>query len=192
MDKRGQHRHSFIKNHFAVFRAASELKKYMIKYWRNRNYSEKKDLLLPNSQKPRLHVGQSFTSYTFWSQVPYPLIAEKAKGISLQTIEWIRSYLSEEKVIFVIATIPHLEQVYVTELIGTNYNANLPQGFIEDFTSSKKIPYLDLLPLLRRYVRLHEQKIYIQGDNHFNNHGHYLVANYLKDWLKENVFRKKY
>ena len=131
-----------------------------------------------------------FTSFAYWSQVPYPPLAVKAREMSLAALERIHAYVRQRGAKLVIASIPYAKQVFVSEPEGADYNVHLPQDFVREFARTRDIPYLDLLPVLREYVRSGRPNPYIVGDAHFNNIGHRIVGEHLAAWFLAEVGRK--
>lgn len=161
-----------LKNNFAICRAFGKLKS---------SSTLKRHLL------DELIPSKTFTSYEFWSQNTYPDVAEEAKKISLQTLHRIKSFLTDRKITLLIVSIPYHQQVYVKKEFNDNYNIALPQKYVEKFAESNNVPYLDLLPHLRRYVRSTEKDIYVSGDVHFNNHGHKIVGEIIASWFNKTI-----
>jgi hypothetical protein len=51
------------------------------------------------------------------------------------------------------------------------------------YAKSYDVPYLDLLPVLRDYVRETKKELYVRGDPHFNNEGHSILGQVIADWF---------
>ncbi|NOY39130.1 MAG: hypothetical protein GXO95_02545 [Nitrospirae bacterium] len=132
-------------------------------------------------------VSRMFGSQTFWSHKVYPEVAIKAKDIALNDLENIRRLLAEHNIRLAIVAIPYEEQIYATSLTGKNYDVNLPQRYVQEYAEAHSIPYLDLLPILRSYVRREKKPIYVPNDIHFNNEGHYIVGKSIADFFKGRV-----
>lgn len=128
-------------------------------------------------------VDPDFTSFAYWSQVPYPPLAVEAREISLAALERIHTFVQQRGARLVIASIPYAKQVFVSEPEGADYNIHLPQDFVREFASHRNIPYLDLLPVLREYARSGNPNPYIVGDAHFNDIGHRVVGEHLAAWF---------
>lgn len=134
-------------------------------------------------------VASEFTSFTFWSQVPYPDVAIRARDVSLETLARINSYISQKDVQLIIVTIPFPAQVYSNDKVGENYDIHLPQKYIEEFARVNNIPYLDLLPHLRAFIRENNESIFNDGEAHFNNEGHYIVGLLLHNFIRNIIER---
>jgi len=127
-------------------------------------------------------VSSSFLSFTYWSQVPYPDLAGKAVDVSLERLERMHEFLSARNVRLFIAAMPFREQVYAASEHDYNYDINLPQAYVAQFASAHDIPYLDLLPPLREYVK-HGESIYVDGDPHLNDAGHRIAGELVYSWF---------
>ena len=92
---------------------------------------------------------------------------------------------------FMIANLPYQEQVYVKEMQGSGYNVERPQSYLQDYAMDNDIPYLDLLPPLRDYVRINSKKIYVTGDPHFNTSGHEIVGSLVAQWFLQQGFQQR-
>ncbi|VAX27583.1 hypothetical protein MNBD_NITROSPIRAE02-1287 [hydrothermal vent metagenome] len=132
-------------------------------------------------------VSRMFGSQSFWSHRVYPEVAIKARDTALNELENIRRLLSENNIQLVIVTIPYEEQVYAASLKGKNYDVTLPQRYVQEYAEAHSIPYLDLLPVLRSYVRSEKKPVYVHNDIHFNNEGHYIVGKSIADFFKGRV-----
>jgi hypothetical protein len=51
------------------------------------------------------------------------------------------------------------------------------------YAKSYDLPYLDLLPVLRDYVRETKKEIYVTRDPHFNNEGDNILGQITADWF---------
>ena len=132
-----------------------------------------------------LEISGVFTSYTFWSQTRYPTVADSARAVSLETLNRIDAYVRSRDMNLLIVAIPYREQIYVERVTGKDYDLELPQRHVEAFAAENGVPYLDLLPPLREYVRDKREDIFIPGDPHFNAHGHRIVGGFIGNWFKE-------
>jgi lysophospholipase L1-like esterase len=142
--------------------------------------------LLQRRAKPtgEFRVKQNFVSKSFWSQVPYPPIAEQAKNLSLGELGRIDDLCRRHGARLFIAALPFRAQVYSRQESGPDYDIGRPQVFVERFARERGIPYLDLLPLMRRHVRESPESIFVSHDPHLNNAGHRLVGEALAKWVE--------
>ncbi len=129
-------------------------------------------------------VSDEFTSYTFWSRTDHPDVIRKSRDRALSDIDNIRKICYDNNIQFIIVTIPYKEQVFAASPTGANYDISLPQKYIEEYSEKHSTPYLDLLPILRAYVRNENKDIYVPNDIHFNNEGHYVVGKAIADFFK--------
>ncbi len=145
--------------------------------------------LMRRKAKPtgEFRVTQKFTSRSFWSQVPYPPIAEQAKDLSLEKLGQIDDLCRRHGARLLVAALPFRAQVYSREKSGPGYDIGRPQVFVEHFARTRGIPYLDLLPLMRRHVRESPESIYAPHDPHLNDAGHRLVGGALAEWVEGAV-----
>ncbi len=132
-------------------------------------------------------VSRDFTSYTFWSRTDQPEVMLKARDITLGILDNIRNICYNNNIKFIIVTVPYKEQVFAGSVTGKNYDIRLPQKYIEEYAGKHSIPYLDLLPVLRAYVRDKNKDIYVPNDIHFNNEGHYVVGKAIAAFFKGRV-----
>ncbi|NOZ26109.1 MAG: SGNH/GDSL hydrolase family protein [Nitrospirae bacterium] len=128
-------------------------------------------------------------SDTFWSRTDRPEIILEAKDLTMAALDNIRKACYNHGIRFVIVSIPYKDQVFASSPSGENYDIRLPQGYVEEYARKHSIPYLDLLPVLRAYVRDVNRDIYAPNDIHFNNEGHYVVGKAVAGFFRERVLR---
>ncbi len=162
---------AWLTAHSAIARRASRLKRELGARWRT------------GSTQTSFAIDPDFTSFTYWSQKPYPPVALEAEELSLAVLERIHAFVRHQGAKLILVCIPFAEQVFVSDLEGANFDAHLPEDFVRDFARDRNIPYLDLLPLLREHVRSGRPNPYIPGDPHFNNVGHKVVGEHLAAWF---------
>ena len=145
---------------------------------------------LPDRWTPN---GSTYRSQGFWQRADYPPFAERARDVSLESLENIRRFCDHNGVVLLIVTIPFLEQVYFADDFRNGYDVHLPQKYVEQFAADHSIAYLDLQPPLTDYVRRTGATLYFQQDGHFNTEGHavagMLVTAFFKAALQENAAR---
>ncbi|MSU54265.1 MAG: glycosyltransferase [Candidatus Staskawiczbacteria bacterium] len=133
----------------------------------------------------------NFMSPMYWSRSDYPEVAVKAKNITIEEIDNIFTFCQKNNIKLSIVSIPFSTQVEIKNPIGAGYNIIYPQKYIEDYAKSKQIPYLDLLPELREYVKNNpSEELYNEADLHFNDSGHKITGNLVSDFLKNNFLPK--
>ncbi len=140
---------------------------------------------LDANQTGGFSVSNQFTSYTFWSQVPYPEVAVKAKDLSLEVLDNIRELCYRNDIQLIIVALPYREEVYATSLSGSNYDINLPQKYVEEYSVTHSVPYLDLLPILRSYARETNSDICNYDGIHYSNEGHRVVGESIAKFFEE-------
>jgi lysophospholipase L1-like esterase len=148
-------------------------------------------LLLPllawDNRELDFRVSQRFTSFTFWSQYPWPEVALQARDELLLVLDRMDAFAREKSARLVVVAIPMKDQVYARDAVGRAYDLDYPQVFVKLHARQRGIPYLDLLPPLREHVRSTNQDIYVREDIHFNRAGHALVGRLIGDWLASFV-----
>jgi len=172
---------SWLKTHSAVARRVFKLSHAIVDRLHHRRQSVSKE---PDSSSNKgITINENFTSFTYWSQIPYPPLAIRAKELSLASLERIRVSVENNGARLIIVSIPYSDQVFVSDMVGANYNIHLPQDFVRDFANKRDIGYLDLLPVLREHIQNGGKNPYISGDPHFNDVGHRLVGERLAEWF---------
>jgi lysophospholipase L1-like esterase len=131
-----------------------------------------------------------FTSFSYWSQYPYPPVAQRALEETLATLERMHAFAAEHGARLAIVAIPYREQVYAATETGTFFDIELPQAYVRVFARKKNIPFLDLLHKLRPHVLATHERLYLEGDIHFNTKGHLLVARLVREWFINEVSRR--
>ena len=134
-----------------------------------------------------LTIDSSFLAENFWSQKEYPELAVEARDLSLHTLTSILEKLQKSGVQFAIVSLPYKEQIYVDSVENSIYSIDYPQLYVEEFAKSNSIPYLDVLPALRNYVRSHDEPIFHKYSNALNDTGHRVIGEQIALWAKNNV-----
>jgi len=134
-------------------------------------------------------VRQSFTGRTFWSQVPYPPVAERAREVTLEVLAGIAEICREHGVLLLVAALPYKEQVSSYTRRGPDFDIDRPQRFLREFTEERGIPYLDLLPVMRHYVRSTQQGVFVPNEIHLNDAGHAVAGEEMALWFREVLRR---
>lgn len=128
-----------------------------------------------------------FFGDSFWCKTEYPQVAQEAVAASLDVLGRMHHYASDHHIQFAVAAIPHPRQVYVNEITGPGYDLRRPQIFLQEFAADRDIPYLDLMPEIRRFAREENPDVYLYHDVHFNDVGHYLVGELVYEWFTNYV-----
>ncbi len=134
-------------------------------------------------------VRQSFTGRTFWSQKPYPPIAEQAKDVTLETLAAIAETCRENDVTLFVAALPFKEQVSSYTQRGSDFDIGRPQNFLREFCEERGIPYHDLLPAMRHYVRSNQRSVFVTDEIHLNDEGHAVAGEEMALWFRETLER---
>lgn len=132
-------------------------------------------------------VRQSFTSRTFWSQVPYPPVARRAVAVTLDTLGEIADLCRGKGVPLLLVALPYKEQVASYTLRGPDFDVEVPQRYLRKYAEAHGIPYLDVLPDLRHYVRSQGRSAYVAGEGHFNGAGHAVTGEAMAIWFRQVV-----
>jgi hypothetical protein len=132
-------------------------------------------------------VCRRFTSLTFWSLVPPPPVALQARDEVLAALGRMNQVSAEHGARLAVVAIPTREQVYARRETGALYDTALPQAWVHVWAREQGVPYLDLLPLLRGHALEHSGELYVAGDIHWNERGHALVGQWVRDWFREEV-----
>ena len=145
--------------------------------------------LLTTPEDPRKMFGDPnrFDSWAFWSRRSYPPVGLKAKDLSLQVLSKILELCKRNNIQICIVTIPYVNQVYAGQMTTGEIDFRLPQKYVEEFSRTHSVPYLDLLPALRSFAQNSDAVIYVPEDGHFNDEGHKLVGNLLLNYFAEVV-----
>lgn len=152
-----------------------------------KNYSALYRFLAPNQKEGDLgefRVSPSFMDYSYWSNNPYPPLALKAKDYTLGILARINEVSVKNGIKLAIVAVPFKEQVLSSEEQGAGYDIRDPQRSIGNFARNHSIPYLDLLPLLRKETKVEKGALYIPGDPHFNNTGHRVAGELMAAWFR--------
>ncbi|RLU01172.1 SGNH/GDSL hydrolase family protein [Ketobacter sp.] len=134
-----------------------------------------------------LTIEPDFLAENFWSQKEYPELAIKARDLSIQTLNSISDKLQQAGVQFAIVSLPYKEQIYVNAEETSVYDIHYPQWYVEEFAQHHAIPYLDMLPALREYVRSHDEPIFHKYSNAINDAGHKVIGEQMAFWAKSQV-----
>ena len=131
-----------------------------------------------------------FTSFSYWSQYPFPPLARHARDTTLEVLGRLKTLARRHGARLAVVTIPSREQVYAARASGRFFDITLPQAYVRLFARERRIPFLDLLDKLRPHVLSTGQQLYVAGDIHFNTRGHLLVAGFVREWFLAEVLRR--
>jgi hypothetical protein len=128
-----------------------------------------------------------FTTETFWSRQPFPEVALEAKDVALETLDRMRAAATLAGARFGIVCIPFENQVYARNHSGRGWDIAYPQIYVKLWARERRVPMLDLLPLLREHVVDVNDDLYLDGDSHFDNHGHEVVGSMISHWFRREM-----
>ncbi len=150
-------------------------------------YRNAADRFLPDVIPSTFAINRSglCTSYSFWSQWPYPDIAARIKDDSLQVLDRIVAICRRNNIRLVLIAIPYVDQVYAPAVSGDGFDYRFPQTFVEEFALARSVPYLDLAVELRKRVGGLKESLYFGTDVHFGDFGHRIVGEIIAQFLLE-------
>jgi hypothetical protein len=129
----------------------------------------------------------NFVQPAFWSRLPAPEVALKAKDAVLESLGRMKALTDERRVRLAVVALPTSAQVYAQEPSAPNFDTALPQAYLQRFCRDQKIPYLDLLPPLRRQAAASNRRMYLKADIHLNDFGHARVGAFIAEWFNSAV-----
>jgi len=129
-------------------------------------------------------VNPNFLSRTFWCQKTYPPVGDEAVHVTLKTLDAIADLCARHGIRLLIAAMPIKDQVYSETEHGADFDIYRPQHFVEEFAGKRGIPFLDLLPAMRRDAKLTRRRFYVPKEVHLNNEGHEVAGKTLAAWYE--------
>lgn len=132
-------------------------------------------------------ASPQFTQYSFWSRVPFPPVAQQARDTVLAALQRMGASAARVGAQLAIVSIPTAEQVHAVEATGRDFDIGLPQVYLQTWARERGIPYLDLLPAFRARVAEANERLYLQGDPHWNDAGHALAGRAIASWFVRSV-----
>jgi len=129
-------------------------------------------------------VSNRFTSYSFWSQSPYPEVALSAVEHAIGLLDEMRRLAEERGARLSMVAIPTAEQVYAIHPAGPGFDVSLPQAYLAKWAGEKNVEFLDLLPILREATRSSGRRPYLRYDVHFNDFGHRIAGDAMAAWMQ--------
>lgn len=146
-------------------------------------------LLLLEDLCVRFRPNRNFFMPGFWSGRPPSGVALQARQSVLDALSRMNDLLHARNVRFAVVALPTSDQVYAREPAGRGFDTSLPQSAVETFCGDRRIPYLDLLPLLRDHPTFFRRRLYFKNDVHLNDFGHSRVGQLIADWFLARVRR---
>lgn len=101
----------------------------------------------------------------------------------------MNTLLGSRRARLAVVALPTSDQVYAQEPRGQGFDISLPQAAVQEFCADMRIPYLDLLPLLRQQAMASNRRLYLKSDTHLNDFGHSRVGQLIADWFQSRVKR---
>ena len=130
--------------------------------------------------------------YSFCHVDDYPWLDEVWKG-HLQNLRAFKDLASQNGARLLVVIIPWSEQVYPFLLKGKNIDLEQPNKILHNFFEEEGIPYLDLLPIFRKYADGSPRKyinskkdLYWKNDGHWNMKGNRLAGLLVARYILEN------
>ena len=137
-------------------------------------------------RRPAFETDNTISAF-FWSRKAYPPFAEQARKVSIEALERIAKLCEINGARLIIITIPTLQQIYFADAFPESHDVCRPQKYVEEFASTRQIPYLDLLPPLAEHYRRTGANLHFQHEGHFNNEGHRVTGELIADSFKELI-----
>lgn len=137
----------------------------------------------------RFQPNRNFFMPGFWSRRPPSEVAVQATQSVLDALSRINTLLGSRQARLAVVALPTSDQVYAREPKGRGFDISLPQAAVEQFCVDMRIPYLDLLPLLRQQAVASNRRLYLKSDTHLNDFGHSRVGQFIADWFLARVKR---
>lgn len=133
--------------------------------------------------------NRNFFMPGFWSRRPVPKVAKQAAGAVTDALSRMDLLLSEKGVRLAVVALPTADQLHALEPSGPGFDTSLPQSAVQVFCRDRRIPYLDLLPIMRAFAVGSNRRMYLKSDIHLNEFGHARVGRWIADWFLSRVRR---
>ncbi len=137
----------------------------------------------------RFRPNRNFFMPGFWSRVPPAEVALQARQSVLDALSRMDVLAGTRRARLAVVALPTSDQVYAREWTGRTFDTALPQSAVEAFCRDRRIPYLDLLPLLRQQAAASNRRLYLKQDIHLNDFGHAKVGELIAGWFDSRVRR---
>ena len=129
----------------------------------------------------------SFLQPGFWSRLPVPAVAMQAKEAVQESLSRMAALTAAEGARLAVVALPTAAQVYALEPARRTFDTALPQAYLQAFCREQKIPYLDLLPLLRQQAAASNRRLYLKRDIHLTDFGHAKVGELIAAWFESTA-----
>lgn len=131
--------------------------------------------------------NMNFLQPGFWSRLPAPDVALKARDAVLASLGRMKTLGAKHQFRLAVVALPTAAQVYAQQPWAPNFDTGLPQAYLQQFCRDEGIPYLDLLPPLRRQAAASNRRMYLKADIHLNDFGHGRVGALIAEWFDSTV-----
>ena len=129
-----------------------------------------------------------FTAYTFWNQIPYPEVANKAVDASKKVLQTLHAKLKKSEVKLIVVSLPTQQQIYNTTEKGDGFDMKRPQVLLEETLQESGVPYFDLLPSFRNAAKASPTpEFFAVPDIHYNDKGHAFAGKLIADFLLDEI-----
>jgi hypothetical protein len=135
-----------------------------------------------------LHPSSNPMSYTYWSS----LRDTEIKRVAIEKSEHILSEIEHHcfnenpNIELHFIAIPFKEQVYSENERNEKYDIYFPQNYLRDYCERNSIPFFDLTPGIRQYVKENDNEE-IYDFSHFNDKGHAVTGKLISNYLKKDT-----
>lgn len=137
----------------------------------------------------RFRPNRNFRQPGFWSAVPPSEVAQRAADAVLESVSRMNDLASAHDARLAVVALPTSDQVYAERPTGRGFDTAYPQIHLQNFCRDRRIPYLDLLPLLRKQAAVSNHRLYLRRDIHLNDFGHEKVGEFIAAWFEGRVRR---
>ena len=120
-----------------------------------------------------------------WIRKTYDDRQQLSVEATLMELDTIRSQCQAQGIPLWLAALPCERQVYIETFSGEDWSLDQPQSYLEKWCREEDVPYLDLMPGLRRAARSTEKPLYFKTEQHLTPEGHVVVGQLLGDWLRQ-------
>lgn len=138
----------------------------------------------------RFRPNRNFFMPGFWSTVPPPGVAVKARESVIAALSRMDLLARSHGARLALVALPTSDQAYALEATGRGFDTSQPQAALQTFCGESRIPFLDLLPLLRKQAAASNRRLYLKNDIHLNDFGHARVGEFIADWFLSRVRRE--
>jgi hypothetical protein len=137
----------------------------------------------------RFRPNRNFRQPGFWSAVPPSEVAMRARDAVTESLSRMEEMASAHGARLAVVALPTSAQVYAERPRGRGFDTAYPQIYLQDFCRDRRIPYLDLLPLLQKQAAASNRRLYLNRDTHLNDFGHETVGRLIAAWFDSRVRR---